>query len=213
MSKLYSVWYPFPAGNDPPAVEMWLTPANMRNIGSGTDELVAGLLEAAGVSARVVRWSMRRFRTSYFTEYLDSDDWQDVWQPAWKVRAELAEPAFFGKRAPGGEYDANVVDDSWSPDNDTGRILAAPCLVLADFPDPDALGRARKDVAELAPGVRLAEGRALDRFPQLEIDLGDRPASFYEEGAGDAVALAEVCRSLGASTHVHETLRRALGGR
>ena len=62
-----------------------VTRANAPSMANGTEELIERCLGAFGVVARVRSWSVAPFRSHYFTDYADSEDWTDRWQLGWRV--------------------------------------------------------------------------------------------------------------------------------
>jgi hypothetical protein len=51
-----------------------------------------------------------------------------------------------------------------------------------------------------ALGASISVGKGCDEQPQLRIDLGEHPTSFYEEGAALAVEIEEICEFHGGRT-------------
>lgn len=196
----YHVWNPSLDSIAPPVVRLFLTHAEMSNIGTGTDAFIAACLAAAGVTGTVLRWTLDRYRTGYFTEYPDEDGpWNDRWQPCYRIRAEMADGVVFRGDAFDGKYPCDAIDDSWSRASADPDAPDARCLILADFTTEAALEEARVVVAEWAETIRI--GTAMGSYRQLELELGMRTQAFYDGGDALAKELVAMCRDLGGYTH------------
>jgi hypothetical protein len=206
--SLYWLWSPRLVQTARPTIETFMTHGELTYLNRGTPEMVAQVLEDLGVEAAAAGWTMDRYRTGYFTDYHDSEDWRDRWQQAWRLRIELADTP----REPDASepIPTEATDASWAPDDDPGTLPSATCLILADFENEEELARARKGVAELLPTARIDVGTAYGRFPQLRIDLGERPDSFYEGGAAEAERAGEECRRHGGVLRAAESEERLL---
>jgi hypothetical protein len=197
------IWNPWVASTDPPAVELFVTLGEAFELDAGTPALMAELLSEVGVEGDPVRWRFERYRTGYFTDYPDSPDWEDRWPHAWRATIELASvPDYL---AASREVGVDSVDESWRSASDPAKAPSSRCLILADFPDEAALDRAHEATARLAPSAVLRRALAVGAFPQLQIDLGDRPREFYAAGAGEAQALLDECGRLGGSLRFTQT--------
>ena len=200
MSHNFFVWNPSVESTDPLSVREFVTLGISSRIGTGTTEFVAGCLAAAEVDGTILRWTMERYRTHYFTEYpYDDEAWEDRWQPAWRIHAELAPGAKLLGDSIDGRYPCDAEDMSWSEETSQSRTPAARCLLLVDFPTEAALVEARTLVAEWVQGSRV--GTSMSDYFQLELDLGLRDQSFYDGGDGLAKDLLAMCRDLGGYTH------------
>jgi hypothetical protein len=210
VSSNYVVWNPSVETTSPPALRAFVTLAQAAQIGEGTAAFVGECLTAAGVELRgaIVRWELQRYRTTYFTEYPgDEEAWEDRWQPAWRIHAELAEPPVLRGDSIDGQYPCDAEDASWT-DAARPKAEAARCLLLVDFATEAALEEARAMVAEWVVGTRA--GIAMGTFRQLELDLGDRDRSFYDGGDGLARDIVEMCRELGGHAHYQESIHAKL---
>lgn len=113
MTSLFNIWNFFQRPDR--GFEFDVTRANMPRMKDGTVEWVNSCLLSFGVDAVVSSWQVVPFRSHYFTDYRDSDDWKDQWQIGWTVQVfvEPEEPshinAFDAMPAP-----LSSPDESWS---------------------------------------------------------------------------------------------------
>lgn len=122
-------------------------------------------------------------RTHYFSSSRgQTGDWQDDWAVVWRLRATiltgqeqaLAEP-------PGWGYVDLDVGASAPADDDTW-----PCVVIADAADAGVIDAAKRRIRASHPDAELRHGKAFARYPQLRCDLGERPRSWFADGAEEA---------------------------
>src|SRR5678815_1054157 len=95
--------------------------------------------DSIGIDAKPRRWSLDFVRTPYFSDYLDADDWRDLWQPAWRVFVEVSKARKIPKnRVP--YFETNSADASWTPKDYHGTRKTARAVVIADFEKRADLG-------------------------------------------------------------------------
>jgi hypothetical protein len=205
----YHIWNPAYLGSGPGPVvlECHVTLGQAFLLGRGSMELVAGALAVLGVRETPRRWTFEAMRTHYFSSYRStSTEWENRWDLAWRLRAELDQIAPLSAIPDWGHLDLDAIDDSFRTDDRPSQWPAWGCLVLADFADALALVEARSMVTRLCPTASLATGLAFGRIPQLRCDLGPRPRAFYEAGAAEAEQLLAALAAVGASVHFETSL-------
>lgn len=91
MAAIFNLWnfYQYPDSS----CAFDLTLANMPGFKEGTPELIARCLRACGQSARPLSWRVTPFRSHFFTDYADSDDWMARWDVGWTVHVVTEPPA------------------------------------------------------------------------------------------------------------------------
>jgi hypothetical protein len=205
----YHLWHPAYVAQGPATLECFATLGDAFCLSRGTDAFVREALAALDITAAPQRWTFEAMRTHYFSSYRDTPEATGAaaWDLAWRLRVELAEAPLLPDSPAGGYFDFDGVDGSWGMADDPDVWPAWPCLVLADAPSEEALARARTRVMERFPDAELTLGEAYGDLPQLRCVLGERPRSFYEDGAGPAEALLSALVSAGASVRFDATLR------
>jgi hypothetical protein len=207
----YLVWNPtIVQGREPPTLEMVVTDSDSDQIADGTDEFVGGLLRDLEIELKPTRWTLTTYRSLYYSDYLD-EGWEGRWPIVRKVRVELPAVPYKLPVARYGWIHTNATDSSWTPEKHSLNLPSARCLVVADFANASALDRAKAAVlgrGEFGGALTFARSEAFAVFPQLHIDMGDFPNSFYEAGAVDAEKLIGLLDQLGGSTNHNATLKR-----
>lgn len=216
MSMLH-IWNPAIVPDHPDSLEFILTRGDSDAVAGGTRQFAEELLQDIGIQATVTSWSIKPYRTSYFSEYLDSDDWQDTWQPVWKVR--IVTTAHLGRvpKIDGPWTETDATDGSWSRADYLDDDTVIGCLVISDFTRKAALNKAQsaitKDETVQAMQRRYAvrapafsHSVALGKYPQLQIDLGAFPGEFFAHGADYAVHVRECCRQMGGRVNFADRL-------
>jgi len=193
---------------DGATLELLITRGDVSGIADGTREFAQVLLATLGVNADVTAWTVEPFRSTYFSEYLDEEDWRDRWQPVWRIGIQtsaeidsLPEPAENGVGTDAG-------DDSWTPERRLRDDAEIRCLVLADFA-VDETAEVERAVSDLVVSARgeVPQFRHVTipgAIHQLQIDLGTFPASFFSGRAELAAKTTEVCEALGGTVHFQQ---------
>jgi hypothetical protein len=210
----YDLWNPFAAGR---TLEFVITMAEGGEIGSGTGAFVSQLVGQIGVEGNVEAWSLTTCRSPYYTDYLDSDDWRDRWQVAWKARVELDRDVELPELPPDGIVPADAEDASWSEENDFLKLESARCLVVADFPEPSALEHAQAAIelglrSSTSASASFGQSRGMLKYPQLHVDLGEFGNEFFTEDAPAAQPVLALCAEYGGSLNFRLTFARDAAG-
>jgi hypothetical protein len=210
----YLIWNPtIVEGREPPTLEMVVTDSDSDQIADGTDQFVVGLLRDLEIDLTPTRWRLTTYRSLYYSDYLD-DGWEGRWPVVRKVRVELPATPYRLPIARYGWIHTNATDASWTPEKHSLNLRSARCLVVADFANAAALERAKAVViaahtrGEVGGALTFACADAFGAYPQLQIDMGDFPNAFYEDGAVDAEKVIRLLDQAGGSTNHNATLKR-----
>jgi hypothetical protein len=147
--------------------ELDVTRANAPNFNRGTAELTRAFLDAWGIAGEVEAWSVERIRTSYFSDYLNDDDWRDRWQRAWilRVRGRLTRPE-------AGPYQilqfVSAIDPTADPDEDDGPERCRALVIVGS--------REARDTLDTVTIPKVVAAAAAHGFPEGRIDLRVRLA-------------------------------------
>ncbi len=202
----YHLWHPCYLRSGPVTIEAFVTAGDALLDPRGGRELTTAVLSTIGLAdvvARVQDHSLVPTRTPYFGSYRDSGDWRDRWPEAWRWRATLRPgPTPALRAAPAGNrYDLDA------PGVISRTVGHWPCLLVVDAATETLIERAAAVIEAAYPGADIERARALDRFPQLRVGLGDHPASWFEAGATEAEDLLGALNEVGASTSVDGLMR------
>jgi hypothetical protein len=209
MMSLFYIWNPSLISREPPTLSFVLTTGDGDQIGHGSEGFVAGLLRDLGIDDKPTRWELTPIRSSYFADEPDADDWRDRWPLVWRARVEL--PAVPIKvpitaQVPRGTDADGADDDTFSQDDHWLTWASARSVVIADFVNEGDRKRAEAEISAARnkgaiPTVEVSRGEAFGRLPQLTIDLGERPNSYFEGGAPDAAKVAALVERCGGATN------------
>jgi hypothetical protein len=176
----YHVWNPFLVDKD--TLEFIVTTADSDQIAKGTDEFIAGILKDIGLSsAKPGKWTLDFARTPYFSEYPDSDDWRDRWQPVWRATVKLKSPPAKPPTRQVPYFETNSTDDSWSQKDYHGKKKTARALIIADFKNDGDRKKAEAAIKKIAPKADFIQSMVKNKYPQLQIDLGEQQVTFFEK--------------------------------
>ena len=211
MSAFY-IWNPCIATNKQNQLEFVLINGDVSGI--ALDKPFAQhLLKDIGIEAEIQQWEAKPYRSLYYSEYLGEGNWRDDWPIIWKVKIEMKEPI---------QSELSQRSVPWLPTNATGDVWkelvkgeVVGCLVVSDFKDSALL---QKTIARLKEDSRIedfehrhhtdslnfSQSRVLNKYEQLQIDLGQFPDAFFAEGARYAQYVMHICQQQGGSIH-HET--------
>lgn len=176
-------------------------------------EFVENLLPDLKIKAKIETWSLLPYRSNYYSEYLDEDDWRDRWQIIWKFSILMEE--YFVKLP--------AITIPWIATNATGQKWwngpddndSINCLVVSDFNSNSKLREAQQAITQEKKlalfrkkySVRLPKfsySEVLGKYKQLQIDLDLFPAIFFEQGADYAEEVLELCKQFNGTIHYQE---------
>jgi hypothetical protein len=100
----------------------------------------------------------------------------------------------------------------YSESTDFRKLKGAHAIVIADFDTAADLEKAKAAISADkkkwgAPTFTVS--KALGKLPELQIDLGEQPNAFFEDGAPAAKAVEEICRKHHGTMNHREALRAA----
>ncbi|MEV7630680.1 hypothetical protein [Actinoplanes sp. NPDC089786] len=149
--------------------------ANVGRVVDGDPEFTQGLADAVSLPLTVRKWSIEPFRSLYYSDYPDADDWEDRFPEAWRVTL-TGDPAGDGEVEPAlrpATY--NGYDSTWSPlrpaePEPRGRYAAIGVLVgaIADDAFTDQVRAIRPDASV---DTVVARSEKL-RGTRVTVDLG-----------------------------------------
>ena len=209
MSAFY-VWSPSKSDNNASVVEVLLTRGDTDSIAEGSMAFGQEIIKSIGLDDRVTGCAVKAFRSNYFSEYLGESDWRDVWQPVWKVEIAVNKPNVLVPQLRTNGIGTDAEDESWTPQKRLRDDTMLNCLVIADFKNSKGRERARNAIVEsgAAGPTRIIptfhETRIVNKYEELQIDLGPFPARFYSEGASYAESTIDICRRLKGSVNFQQ---------
>jgi len=180
-------------------------------------KFMQGLLEEIGICETPTKWSVTPCRSKYYSEYLDEEDWRDIWQLVWKLQMTIDQPV-----CP--EIKANSLIP-WTPTDVTGdewlKVVdedKTTCFVVSDFNNDADLRKAKAAILSNPQVEKLREKYRLDipafsytkvlgKYKQLQVSLGQFEKNFYALGADYAEIVLSLCQDLGGTINFDE--RRA----
>ena len=213
MSAFY-IWNPMVTPEDKRKLHFFVTNGDVPSGIFSDKNFGQEIVSTMGINKKVADLKITAYRSSYFSEYMDSDDWQDVWQIVWRWFIHFPSP--IGK--------LQELKDPWLGINFAGKsYIDSPedeqpinCLVIADFDTRADLEIARnainsKEVVKYReihklPVPHFYESIAFCKYHQLQIDLGRFENHFYLNRAEYATMILERCRKAGGTTNHLERL-------
>jgi hypothetical protein len=207
MSAFY-IWNPYTAPANPKVLDFMLTNGDVAGIPQD-EKFIQSVLKDIGVEASVKSWTIKVYRTNYYSDYLGEEDWRDIWQPVWKLHVVTDEEirALPKRKTP------------WMGTNATGKnLLDRPdrnaiisCLVISDFKSEAALRKAQSALtnadfkqlqAQYSAGEpQFSRSEVLGKYKQLQIDLGEFGEEFYASRADYAEQVIEICKNAKGIVH------------
>ena len=210
MSALH-IWNPYIGPDQPGKLEFILTRSDADAIAEGTKEFVEELLRDIGAKAEVIHWSIKPYRSNYYSDYLGINDWRGTWEPIWKVAVETVSEFDPLPEINSPWIETNAVDGSWLFTTRLRDDADINCLVISDFDDEEALRKVqvaieRGDFRELQERYSVgtpifSRSEVLGKYKQLQIDLGKFPSEFFASGADYAESVIKLCKQLKGTTH------------
>jgi hypothetical protein len=200
MSAFY-VWDPS-VSDDKRHVRFILTNGDVTSGTFDEAEFAASVLQEMKVDASIKSVSVTPFRSRYYSEYLDEDDWRAIWPVVWSYDLELRKPIV--------SWRVKSTEPLGTNATGTGRLVPGPkdkdvvaCLVCAKFSSATRAAKATTQAESDAdceefrgkykvgrPKVRQSK---LGKSVQLQLDLGRFSAQFFAKGADYAMRVQEVC--------------------
>jgi hypothetical protein len=212
MSAFY-IWNPYLVPDNRSILEFVLTNGDVDGIGQDK-EFIENILKDINVKADVANWSIEPYRTSYYSDYLDGDDWRDTWQPIWKVRVIMKEEIDSLPRYKTPSIETNATGEDWSARPSNNAIIG--CLVIADFKSESSLQKAQAAIAsrslkqmqeKYSVGIpTFSRSEVLRKYKQLQINLGKFPGEFFASGADYAERVMDLCRKARGTVHYDDRL-------
>jgi hypothetical protein len=213
------MWLPHFLDASQTKLEFFLTFGDSFSIGFGTTSFIQTLIEEIGFKAAVEEWSIEPCRAKYFSDYLDSDEWEDRWQLVWKVTAVSKQPInelpVFDTVLENMLFLSNEADDESYSLSHQPISSPARCLIISAFFNKETLEEAKSAINNHTELEKLQDIYSFDkplfkvfqRVPgayHLELDLGKFPDNFFREGAKYADVIERLCRTKKGLTHYQD---------
>jgi hypothetical protein len=211
------IWNPYVPPGRPNRLKFVLTDQYGYSIAHGTQEFIEHLLKDLGVKANVEGWSIKPYRSNYYTDFLGEEDWRDVWQIVWKGYISTAEKISALPKIIGPYIGSDATDQSASFANRLREEEEVSCLVVSDFESEERRLRAQEAILndDLVKKMQRNYGvskptfchtESLGKYKQLQADLGKFQSSFFAQGANYAEHVLELCKQEGGTVHFADRL-------
>jgi hypothetical protein len=212
--SIFYIWNPITDPNQSQTIEFVLTQGDADSINKGTKKFFQQVLDDLGVEAQVEKWEVNKYRSKYYTDYLGEDDWRDNWQPVWRAQVTAKEKIKDLAEMEEAWVGTDATDETWKiAVEDDDEIVG--CLVVADFKNGNDLKKAEKSILQneevgkmqkkySAGKPQFYTSEVMNKFKQLQIDLGDFPGEFFAKGADYAEYVMKLCRKANGTTHFTE---------
>ncbi|HMF39979.1 MAG TPA: hypothetical protein VKQ32_04765 [Polyangia bacterium] len=158
---MFNLWNPTVTAE---GCELDVTRAEFFSLHEGSPELVRAFLDAWGITGEITDWKIERIRTSYFSDYLEDEDWRDRWQWAWilKVRGRFVPPDDTGV------YETlKFVHELDSGDDEKSGPERCRALIIAGARDP-------RDVIDAVAIPKVMAAAEAHGFARGRIEIGVR---------------------------------------
>jgi hypothetical protein len=127
--SLFNLWNFYQLS--PKEIELDVTRANMPRLNTGSEEWVANALSAFDVHAQISSWSLKPFRSFYYTDYIDAEVWEDRWPEGWLLQVIFVDAInidtnkFYNLPAHSGESDPTWAYGFRSPEHDQNALIVS----------------------------------------------------------------------------------------
>ena len=210
----FSIWFPGIFNRASTQLEFMLSPGEIFYINEQEfdTQLIANLLMDIDITLPIKSWSVLPIRTAYLSDFLDSNNWEDIWQLSWKVSVLLEESADLSHLVDDFCYESDAVPSQRFPKID----VIANCYVIADFQDYAAMEQAKARLAELSLRFPSNEKGLLrpplfsqskimkNNYYHLQINLGKFEDKFFADGAAYAWEVMDICKKYGGTVDVDD---------
>ncbi|MEH1016901.1 hypothetical protein V6U90_27845 [Micromonospora sp. CPCC 206060] len=168
-----------------------LTQLNEGNL----DCMTQFLADLGQTDADIVNWSIKRYRTTYFSNFPNAENWEDRLTLAWEVEIQTdktTEPENAGTHAPG-PHGSQAYDTTFQDEDEDWERTQEHVLVIAGTAYGLRPNAAHLNLPEIARSVNteVFEGMAA-------LDLGELD---FPDGLSQVDAALAHCRSLGLRTN------------
>lgn len=211
----FFIWSPCIMPGDPKTIEFIVTNSAVAYGIARDQEFIEHLLRDIGLITNVSNWSIKPYRSNYFSEYLDEDDWRGIWQIVWKIRVTTTKKIRTSSKLKKPWIDSNATGKDWWDGPDESAALG--CLVICDFMSEAELQKAKAKITDdiilqqmrsqySVDKPQYSRSKYLGKYEQLQIDLGQFTREFYSKGADYAMRTLELCKKAGATIHYEDRL-------
>ena len=95
------------------------------------------MLADLGIKLPLKSWSIDPYRSKYYSDYAEEEDWRDRWPIVWLVRVATVSEIGAIPKLKGQSIGTNAAGTGrWEGPGDDDAV---GCLVVADFPDGESL--------------------------------------------------------------------------
>jgi len=211
MSAFY-VWSPSIPKNSN-IVECVVTNGDITDGIARDHDFISALLHEVQVDETPEKWAIMCCRSKYYSEYLESADWRDIWQIVWKVTITIA-TTIRRKRQKSPMIpwrEADITGDEWIREP-PGKVM---CLAVSDFTNQTTMQNAQQailsdvEIKEMRSAHAFSEPmfsstKVLNKYPQLHVLLGEFGDDFYSQGAQYAERILQICQHHGGTLNFSE---------
>jgi len=127
----FNIWNPYAL--DPTHVTFDVTMRDTALVSEGTSSFVSACLESCGITSPAVsRWTVKRVRQSYYSDYAHHEDWRARWDLAWVFDVELGRTIDVDREFNPFPFTTDAIDES-STDANEPSTSQDPGLIIAGF--------------------------------------------------------------------------------
>lgn len=204
----FTIWNPYVPTNQDHCVKCVVMNAEIMSGIGLENEFAAGILADIGIEAKIVHWLPTPYRSNYYTDYLDLDDWRDTWTIVWQAKITTDRPiTSLTQNDLMSWIPTDTTVHQWLPSPKDDEAIA--CLAVSDFDSELSRQQAEKAIIsfaelnapELRTKPRFYKQMILKKYYQLQIDLGLFPSAFYQSGADYAQQILNLCKEAGGTVH------------
>jgi hypothetical protein len=152
MSDLFNIWNPYLV--TPTILSVDVTPDETGLLDKGSSALISDCLRVCGVSAAAVDWQVRCVRQSYYSDYLQSDDWRARWDIGWIIQIALSHPVHLQGTLRPFPYKTSVPDET--AENNEPTLASGSALLIACFPSSSIEPMVNEVVSDWASRTGIA---------------------------------------------------------
>jgi hypothetical protein len=109
-----------------------VTPTEFLLLGRGTPEVISDFLLNMHIEAEPSTWSVTPFCTYYYSEFLDSTNYRDLFARASEVRVRFAKPFVGPRPEPFRQWFSSADDPTWDPQELPFRWSERRIIIVAD---------------------------------------------------------------------------------
>lgn len=185
------------------------------SIAEGSTSFFNKIFTDLKISGMPVSWKIQVCRSDYFSDFAGEDDWRDVWRTTWRAKVKTQIDIDKIPMIKGPFIESEAMDESWVYQKRVTEYSMTNCLIISDFDSikklkdsADKISKLNLDPSEdyIEARIKLETVKIMDKYYQLQIDLGKVKPTFYSKGAMDARMIQKICKSEGGIIHFQERI-------